>query len=177
MKLFDRIAVLIKADAHGVIESIEERSLLLKQYLREAEIEVNRKHARLEAVREEEKRLRETLARHEDEVRSLDEDIQLAMAGGKEDLARFAIRRLIPRREDVKALRAQIEQRDAEAQSLTERLATQQTQLEGLRARVRAELNREAEPGSAGWPAVAAVANEEVELELLRRRQSKGGLP
>jgi phage shock protein A len=177
MKLFDRIAVLIKADAHGVIESIEERSLLLKQYLREAEIEVSRKHARLEAVREEEKRLRETLARHEGEMRGLDEDIQLAMAGGKEDLARFAIRRLIPRREEVKALRAQIEQRNAEAQSLAERLATQQARLEGLRARVRAELSREPEPGSARWPAEAVVADEEVELELLRRRQSKGGLP
>jgi phage shock protein A len=178
MKLFDRITLLIKADAHGVIESIEERSLLLKQYLREAEIEVSRKHARLEAVREEEKRLRETFARHEDEMRGLDEDIQLAMAGGKEDLARFAIRRLIPRREDVKALRAQIEQRDAEAQSLAERLATQQAQLEGLRARVRAELNREREPepGSARWPAEITVADEEVELELLRRRQSKGGV-
>src|SRR5262249_49674437 len=97
MKLFDRIAVLLKADAHGVIESLEERSLLLKQYVREAEIELNQKRARLEAVREEEKRLREALARYEQEVRSLDEDIALAMAGGKDDLARFAIRRLLPR--------------------------------------------------------------------------------
>lgn len=177
MKLFERIALLIKADAHGVIESIEERSLLLKQYLREAEIEVSRKHARLEALREEEKRLRETLERDEDELRSLDEDVELAMAGGKEDLARFAVRRLLPRREDAKALRAQIEQRDVEAQSLTERLAMQRAQLEELRARVRAELNRAPERESGRWSVDAAVAEEEVELELLRRRQSKGGLP
>ena len=63
IKLFDRIATLVKADAHGLVESLEERSLLLKQYVREAEIELNQKRARLEALREEEKRLREALAR------------------------------------------------------------------------------------------------------------------
>jgi phage shock protein A len=94
LKLFDRIATLLKADAHGVVESLEERSLLLKQYVREAEIELNRKRAELEALRDEEKRLRESLTRREEESRALDEDISLALAGGKDDLARFAIRRL-----------------------------------------------------------------------------------
>ena len=47
LRLLDRIGTLLKADAHGVVESLEERSLLLKQYLREAELELNRKRARL----------------------------------------------------------------------------------------------------------------------------------
>src|SRR5262245_65741716 len=98
IRLFERITLLLKADAHGVVESLEERSLLLKQYLREAEIELQQKQARLEAVRDEEKRLRESLARCADDIRACDEDIALALGGGKDDLARFAIRRLIPRR-------------------------------------------------------------------------------
>ena len=53
LKLFDRIATLLKADAHGIVESLEERTLLLKQYVREAELELNRKRARLDALREE----------------------------------------------------------------------------------------------------------------------------
>ena len=109
LKLFDRIATLAKADAHGVIESLEERSLLLKQHLREAEIELNRKRARLETVREEEKRLGEAIQRRDEEIRSLDEDIALARAGGKDELARFAIRRLLPRRAERKALGSEIE--------------------------------------------------------------------
>jgi phage shock protein A len=176
MKLFDRIALLIKADAHGVIESIEERSLLLKQYLREAEIEVGRKNARLETVREETKRLQQALARQEEEIGGLDEDIRLALAGEKEDLARFAIRRLIPRRADVAALREQIEQRESEAQALAERLIGQQAQLESLRGRVRADLARDAEAAPGRWSSEVAVADEEVELELLRRR-TEGGQP
>jgi phage shock protein A len=176
MKLFDRIATLLKADAHGVIESLEERSLLLKQYVREAEIELNQKRARLETLREEEKRLHEALVRHEAEVRGLDEDIALALAGGKDDLARFAIRRLIPRRAEAKALGAQIEQRRAEGQALAERLAAQEAQFEDLRTRVRAELAYGAEAGGCTpWPCAAAVADEEVELELMRRRRAEGG--
>lgn len=178
IKLFDRMTLLLKADAHGVLESLEERSLLLKQYLREAEIELDRKRARLAAVRDEEKRLGEALARYEDEIRALDEDIGLALAGGKDDLARFAIRRLLPRRNEAAAVRAQIEQRGAEAQALTERVTAQQAQFEQLRARVRAELAHAADPLAAPpWACEGAVADEQVELELLRRRQAAGNRP
>jgi len=174
MKLFDRLTTLVKADAHGVIESLEERSLLLKQYLREAEIELNRKRARLEAVREEEKRLRDAAAHRDAEVRSLDEDVALALAGGKDDLARFAIRRLLPRRNEAQLLRAEIDKREAEGRALAERVEQQQAQLETLRTRVRAELARGAEtPEGTPWLGESVVADEEVELELLRRRQAE----
>ena len=176
VRLRDRITTLLKADAHGLVESLEERSLLLKQYLREAEIEVNRKRARLEAVRDEEKRFREIVARREEEIRSLDEDVTIALGGGKEDLARFAIRRLIPKRSELKTLRAEIEQRAAEAQALAQRLEEQEAELETLRTRVRAELARDSLGSEApGWLTEPAVADEEVELELLRRRRGEEG--
>jgi phage shock protein A len=148
---------------------------LLKQYLREAEIALNQERARLEAVREEGKSLRDNLARHEAEIRSLDEDITLALAGGKEDLARFAIRRIIPRRNELKALRSRIEERSAEEQALSERVTAQQVQFENLRTRVRAELAREDAPCVSPWPCDGLVADEEVEIELMRRRQSEAG--
>lgn len=176
MRLLDRMSTLIKADAHGVVESLEERSLLLKQYVREAELEVDRKRAALEALRDEDKRLREALARAEEESRSLDEDVTLALAGGKDDLARFAIRRLLPRRKEVTALRAELAKRAGEVRALGERLAEQETQLESLRTRVRAERASGAEiSDSPTWLAEPPVADEEVELELLRRRGAEGG--
>jgi len=171
IKLFDRIATLVKADAHGLVESLEERSLLLKQYVREAEIELNQKRARLEALREEEKRLREALVRREEETRSLDEDVTLAMAGGKDDLARFAIRRLLPRRAEMRVLRAQTDERAMEARALGERVEQQEAQFESLRTRARAELTRGPDiSASPAWLHEPVVAEEEVELELMRRR-------
>lgn len=178
LKLFDRIATLLRADAHGIIESLEERSLLLKQCVREAEIELNQKRACLETLREEEKRLQEAAQRCEGEMRSLDEDISLALAAGKEDLARFSIRRLIPLRAHREALQMQGEQRRAQGQALAERLAEQEKQFETLRSRVRAELSLANEPTRGPLlqqPGV--VADEEVELELMRRRTQAGGQP
>jgi phage shock protein A len=178
LRLFDRIATLLKADAHGVVESLEERSLLLKQYLREAELELNRKRAELETLREQEKQLRESLARREEETRALDEDVTLALAGGKEDLARFAIRRLLPRRSEAKALAARLAEIVEESGALAERVAEQERQLEALRVRVRAEIARAPEQDLApGWPVDPIVAEEEVELELLRRRRAAEGGP
>ena len=40
MNLLDRMARLVRADAHGVVEALEDRGLLLRQHLRDAEAEV-----------------------------------------------------------------------------------------------------------------------------------------
>ncbi len=173
-QLFDRIALLVKADAHGVVESLEERSLLLKQCVREAEIELNRKRARLEVVRDELKRLRESFTAAEAELRSLDDDVSLALGGGKEELARFAARRLLERQRVVQTLRTQMAERAEEERVLAERVEVQQAQFESLRTRVRSELARQSEsPESDNVVCAPLVADEEVELELLRRRQAR----
>src|SRR5436190_88094 len=173
--LFDRIRMVLEADAHGIVESLEERSLVLKQCLREAELEVNRKRARLDAVRDEEERLTETARRREDEIRALDEDVTLALQSGKDDLARFAIKRLLPRRAEVKALAARIGECAAEGRTLGARVEEQQQRLEAMRTRVRAELARETTSDGAPPWSEAAVADEEVELELMRRRDAARG--
>ena len=174
-KLFDRIVMLLKADAHGVVESLEERSLLLKQCVREAEIELGRKRARLEVVREEAKRLGEALACIEADVHALDEDVALALTNHKDDLARFAARRLLARQREAQTLRAQIHERATEEHTLAEHLDQQQAQFESLRSRVRGELAQRAETGDpTRWPCEPAVADEEVEIELLRRLQRHG---
>jgi len=172
LRLFDRFTTLIKADTHGLLESLEERSLLLKQYVREAEIELDRKRARLEAVSEEEQRLGDELTRLDADIHALDADVALAMKEGREDVARFAIRRLIPRRNQRKALQAQVKERADERVGIQSRLQAQEEQFEHLKTRVRAELGKRAEPEwPAAWLGEDTVAEEEVELELLRRRQ------
>ena len=95
MGLLTRMTTLFKADAHGVVDSIEDRSLLLKQHLREAESELVRKRARLEAVVAEEKQSREASKRLASEMKRLEEDVSLAIDGDKEELARFAIKKLL----------------------------------------------------------------------------------
>jgi len=171
LRLIDRIATLVRADAHGVVEALEERSLLLKQSLREAELALLEKRARIAALAEEEARGCSRAERCRVEIVRLDEDVALALAGGREELARFAIRRLLPLREERAALEREAASLAASRGGLAERLEAQETELEELRARVRARLAQgdegTARAGAFGPP---PVDDAEVELELLRRR-------
>jgi len=175
IRFAQRLTRLIQADAHGIIESLEDRSLLLKQHLREAELALQGKRARLATLAEEEQRLIEDAKRLEQALLALDEDTQLALAGGREDLARFAIRKLLPKQHEAASLRARIDEIRNEKESLAPKLATQEAELEDLRTRVRNQLADDAR-ATAGpelrpeW----CAADEEVEMELLRRVRSGG---
>lgn len=171
-----RLTRLIRADAHGLIESLEDRALLLKQHLREAELELQRKRARNAALADEEQRLIESAARLERAIETLDQDTRLALEGGRQDLARFAIRKLLPKRSEAEALRARIAEIRSEQERSGPKLAAQEAAFEELRDRVREQLAaavraETADAPNHGW----RPAEEEVEMELLRRLRRDGG--
>ena len=170
MRWIDRLATLMKADAHGVLEQLEERSLLAKQHLREAELELTRKRARCEALEDEVRRVAEEASRLETEITSLDEDVELALSGDKEELARFSVRKLLPKRRALEQLRQRGSELTEEHQRLQGRLETQEAQLEELKRKVRTRLAAERASDLEGSVAELPAADEEVELELLRRR-------
>lgn len=180
MRVLERVGRMLRADAHGVMDQLEERSLVLRQSLREAEIEVARKRAALEALDEERRVLREDGERLEARVAALDADVELAMAGDDPDLARYAVRRIIPKQAALRELFVRAAELDARRTRAAERLEMQVTQLDELRPRVRAHLaRRESEAatfsGDEGvTPGDEGVTDEEIELEILRRR-TKGG--
>jgi len=173
MHLTTRLRRLLTADAHGVVEALEDRALLLKQHLREAELAVDRKRARLQTLEERERRLTAEIERSEREVRALDEDVELALAGGKDDLARFAAGRLLPRRETLRALRRRAAESLEERRLLEARLGAQERELEELGRRVRGAIETEGARREVAAGAGPAVADEEIELELLRRRERR----
>ncbi len=175
MRLWDRMSFQLRADAHGVMDRLEERSLLLKQHLREAELELDRKRARQEALDEEDRRLAEQIEREEVAVARLDQDVELALAGAKDELARFAVRRLLPRKRALAALRDRRDEVGRDRARRVEQLALQEEQLRELRERVRARIAAEEEQWSSPWANESAVAEEDVELELLRRRRDGAG--
>jgi len=176
MKFIDRLTLLVKADAHGVLEQLEERSLLAKQHLREAELELQHKRARLATLDEEEQRLDEDAKRLDEAIQTLDEDTRLALEGEREDLARFAIRKLLPKRSETAALRGRIGEIRAERDRLAPKLAAQEAEFEELGHRVREKLDAEARVTADSEPcSELRAADEEVELELLRRMRAAGG--
>jgi phage shock protein A len=166
------MGMLLKADAHGVMDQLEERSLLIKQNLREAELELDRKRAQVETMDEEARRISDALRAGRAQIEALDRDVELALAEGKEELARFAVRRLLPRQQSVRAFEARLVELDEERARLRETLEQQESQLADLKARARVRIAEERSADASASYDEGAVAEEEIELELLRRRTS-----
>jgi len=173
IRFTQRLGRLIRADAHGIIESLEDRALLLKQHLREAELELQRKRARISTLGDEARQLSEDAARLERTAERLDDDTRLALDGDRDDLARFALRRLLPLRREVDSLHERIAAIRAERERLVPKLAEQEEEFEDLERRIRERLaaDSRAEPDCGSPFALDAAAEEEVEMELLRRMQ------
>ena len=172
MRLLHRMGFQLRADAHGVMDEIEDPSLLMKQHLREAELELDRKRARLEALDEEARRLGEATLHEQKQIERLDQDVELALQGDKQDLARFALRRLLPHRRTFEALTERRDEIADEREHHARILSGQEQSFAQLRERVQARLASL----DADWihPACSCddVAEEEIELELLRRRHA-----
>jgi phage shock protein A len=174
MRLFERMALLVRADAHGVLDQLEERALLARQHLREAELEVDRKRARAEALGEEARRVGEQAQKLAAEVTALDQDVELALRGDKDELAHFAVRRLLPKRRALETLRVREGELGDAQTRLAERLEEQERSLEDLRLRVKTHLAAARSEAAFEVPdPLTEVPDEEVELELLRRREAR----
>ena len=170
MNLIDRIARLVRADAHGVVGALEERGLLLRQHLREAELEVLQKQARVEALELESKRLAEEATRRGARIAKLDDDLELALAGDREGVARFVAAQLLAERRELEALELERSQVEEAQQRVSELLTSQQRSLDQLSARARGWLDRRERTAGDELAGLAPIADEEIELELLRRR-------
>lgn len=172
MRFLDRMGMLLKADAHGVMDQLEERSLLIKQNLREAELELDRKRAQAETMDEEARRVSDGLRAGRAKVAELDRDVELALTEGKDDLARFAVRRLLPRQQTVRTLEARLAELDERRRELRELLERQESELAELKARARSRIAEEQRGEAESGCDERVVADEEIELELLRRRRA-----
>lgn len=177
MGVFDRFLTLARADAHGVADALEDRALVLRQHLRDAAAELDRKRQRLAALAAEERDLGDEQRRLEEESRALDEDVALAIAGDKEELARFAVRKLLPLRYGARRVEERLTAVRREAEELAARLAEQEGAYAELERQVRGHLARLAqEEGERPWAwSEPVVSDEDVELELLRRTAAAGG--
>ena len=168
MSLFSRIKTSVKADAHGVIDALEDRALLLRQYVRDAEAELTRKRGQLQLVESELTNLEREEKSTEGELQRFEADAQVALSAGNDELARFALKGVLLRRARQRRHAARRQQLELERQELSRLLVEQSERYEALKERVEAELLA---AGSGCEATFETVSEEQVELELLRRKK------
>jgi phage shock protein A len=170
MSLFHRIKTNVKADAHGVIDALEDRALLLRQYVRDAEAELLRKRGQLQLVETELRSLGREEQSTQAELTRFESDAEVALAAGNDQLSRFALKAVLVRRARMRRQGGRREELEREKRELSRLLAEQNERYEALKERVEAELLA---TGGGGEATFEAVSEEQVELELLRRKKQQ----
>jgi phage shock protein A len=171
MSIATRFIRLWKADLHGVMDSIEDKGLLLKQCLREMEDELQSREAALHSlVKKKEQAIQQ-------ENRKVENDLEAAVNMGKDDIARFLIRKRLLLCRHLQELASHIKRLEQEAMNSQESVAARKMHYEKIQLRA-AEFFRTAE--NTEWEHVFSEiipattlqepSDEEVELELLKRK-------
>jgi phage shock protein A len=168
MSIFNRIKTNVRADAHGVIDALEDRRLLLKQCVRDAEAELVRKRAKLQLLEQDLRQLERDEKATVTELSSFELDARTALAAGNDELSRYALKAVLVRKARQRRQQERREELSRAQGELTRTLAEQSERYEALKERVNAELLAENGEGPCGHAEV--VTDEQVELELLRRK-------
>jgi len=186
MGIFSRMVRLCKADLHGVMDQLEDKGLLLKQHLREMEESLKQREGQREQMARTDRRIRRDLAQRDQEAQKLAQELDLALCKDKDEIARMLIRKRRVLQGGSEQLRRQLDILTEEKNRIGEILERQRLQHDELKIRI-AAFCREAEarqyeersPPREGASAWQAPSDEEIELELLQRKDAlrQGGAP
>jgi phage shock protein A len=179
MALITRVARLLRADLHAVLDRLEEPETLLRQALREMEEAQGRDEQRLKLL---DHALAQAASRAADLREILDAtEAQLAagLQAGQDDLARAVIRRRLEAQQSLKALTRRRVELEAAHTELAVRVGQDKARLEAMRQKV--EILAEPDPAAhpvriwedLGLGAHLGVEAADVELALLAAKQAR----
>ncbi len=184
MGIFTRILRLFKADMHGVMDQIEDPALLLRQHLREMEKALDEKALELKRIQARREALSRDHARNVQTCDNLEKDLAVAIEKEKDDIARVLIKKLKPHQALKDELGRRIQNIDLQIRELSECLERQRGEFERLQLRASAFMQKtDAEQWTASLKASPIESffqepcPEEVELELIKRKEAMKGEP
>lgn len=183
MAILARMVQLFKADIHGVMDQIEDQGLLLKQHLRDMEASLVEKELTLKKMSSALDQARQDHQKGEKETANLDQDLQIAIKKDRDDIARMLIKKLKPLNRLQSERYNHIERLNHEIDQFKAHTEQQRIQYEQLRQKATEYFYRkEKQNWEPLWPAARPapgfheLSEEEVELELLQRKEAlKGG--
>jgi phage shock protein A len=183
MAILTRIFRLFKADIHGIMDQIEDQGLLLKQHLRDMEESLVQKEAKLKQMCFMRDQARQDYDKGINESNGLEQDLEAAIRKGRDDIARMLIKKIKPLAHIQSGRCSHIDRLNHEIEQFKEDMEQKRLQYEQLRQQA-ANFFHHAEKQNEDqrWPGMHAdfgvyeLSDEEIELELLQRKEAlKGG--
>ncbi len=178
MGIISRILRICRADAHGLLDRIEDKGRLLRQYLREMEISLDQKAQQLRKLEKRRDQLSKVILHREKRIGQLKKDLHLAIKKDRDDIARVLIRKRLCSETDTHDLKEQLADMDRKKSALSQTLTEQRIRYASVKAKTDTDVRSEADDlfqrtitkidslAGANMP-----GKEEIELELLRTKE------
>jgi phage shock protein A len=187
MGIATRVLRIFKADIHGVMDQLEDRGLLLKQYLRDMEEALAHKEVRLKKLDVSRSQTRLKRDNYNKDIEKLEQDLEAAIKRDKDNIARLLIKKIKP----LIRLRDDIERHmnalDQQIVQFSNGFDQQRMQYQQLKQRAReyfhqADRKTWEETLTVVTPGMISreLSDEEIEFELIQRKEAmvdnKGGI-
>ncbi len=177
MSILTRVTRLFKADIHGVMDQLEDKELLIKQYLREMENSLQNKDIHLQQISTSLTENNNRQIKHQLEIEKLEKDLELALRKEKDDIARLLIRKQRTQQMHYKQLKTQHGFLEKQIEQLTATIDKQRLLHESLKSKALAFCHSQTKNCDAGllmsdYENSNILADDEIELELIRRKEA-----
>ncbi|MET0027576.1 MAG: PspA/IM30 family protein [Candidatus Thiodiazotropha sp.] len=136
MTLITRVTRLFRADMHAVLDALEEPELLLKQAIREMQGALERETRQGRLIAEELKQLNTRKQTEQDEISSLNEELDLCFEQNNETLARTVLRQRLEKERVVQYLEQRLASLQAVAEALQQRIDEQSLRLRDMQQKL-----------------------------------------
>ena len=175
MTLITRVSRLFQADLHAVLDRVEEPDILLKQAVREMEMELDRDAHHIKRLTHEQGQLKSRERDIDQSLLDMEEELDVCFSSDKNDLARTLIRRKLEAQRFKKHLSRKHQTLQETLVGLNKRFEENRLQLDGMRQK--AELiseERDSNHINDTWNvADISVRDEDVEVAFLREVQRR----
>jgi len=183
MGIMTRFTRIFKADIHGVMDQIENKQLILKQCLREMETSLAKKQSALNQLKTDLEQIQNEARQINREKEKSEQDLRTAILKEKEDIARLLIKKCLKADKHMETSFYQTESIEKKIHLLSENIEAQKHQYAEMQLRSESWMHKAEhqqwevrESGIIAKNAWQSISDEEVELELLKRKDAiKGG--
>ncbi len=174
MALITRISRLFRADAHAVLDRLEEPDVLLAQAVREMEAVLSQDEQRLRRLVQQERQLCARITDTEARLNRANEEMEVCFRAGNDDLARAVVRRRLEAERFAETLTRHREELAVKIGSLRQRIDDNRAQLETTRRKAEVLSPAETTEADSEWRRnEISVRDDEVEVAFLREKQRR----
>lgn len=165
MTLVKRFTRLVKADLHGILDCLEEPESLLKQAVREMEEELESKNQEIRRLEEKEKTLKEFSINRSKFFEKIQEEVELCINSGNDDLARSKIKRRLETEKEIHEAQHLQEENSKKLKEARESVKSMASRYESLKQKMQIFVSEKNEHEAGN-----IISDEDIQVAFLKEK-------